>query len=281
MKKLLLISCSILLVACSASPTKDSLGSGNRPVATTTVSPSARASLEVSDAATCQTLFGTDGGLVSASGQFLADITDLDDAAAADAVAVADALNGVADTSSEQFRDLLTVMQEPFRDLAKAHENGGDKFELDPSRFKAAANEVIALCEPLLQDNTATSSGSESTSPSALQVSEETTCIQLSGSDHDGPFFKAVTFVTELDGTSDMTTAVDRARALNEELRGIARFAQNDMALLLDEFLVPLNDIIGLADGTQSDSDFDKNAWKAATTELVTICKPYDSGTGN
>jgi hypothetical protein len=245
------------------------------------VSPSTRASLEVSDGATCQTLFGTDGGLVSESGQFLTDITGLDDAAAADAVALADALNGVAHTSSKQFRDLLTVMQEPFRDLAEAHENGGDKFDLDPSRFKAAANEVIALCEPLLQDNTATSSGPEGASPSAFQVSQETTCTQLSGPAHDGPFFEAVTFVSELNGTSDKTTAVDRARSLNKELRGIAQYAQDDMALLLDEFLVPLDDIIGLADGTQGDSNFDNNAWKAATTELVTICQPYDSGAGS
>ncbi len=42
-------------------------------------------------------------------------------------------------------------MQEPFRDLAAAYKNG-DEFSLDASRFKAAGEEVIGLCEPLLQN---------------------------------------------------------------------------------------------------------------------------------
>lgn len=277
MKKPALILLSLLLVGCSASP-NESTGSDTQPSPTATVSPSSRPTFEVSDAATCQTLLGTDGGLVAESGQFLTDITELDDQSAAEAIVLADALQGVADTTSEQFRNLLTVMQEPFRDLVEASESGDAEFDLEPSRFKAAANEVIALCEPLLEADASTSSGFESSPPSALKVSEETTCTQLAGVNQDGPLFETATFMAELDGSSDITATVDRARVLSEDLRGIAQFAQDDMALLLDEFVLPLDEIIGLADGTQSEVTYDINAWKAAGTELVTICESYDSG---
>lgn len=114
----------------------------------------------MSDAATCQTLIGSDGGLVSKSAQFLAEISDMDGVKADEAMSLAEALKGVADTSSEQLRALLTVMQEPFRDLADAYHKGED-FNLKASRFKAAGNEVVVLCEPALQESIAPEAGAE------------------------------------------------------------------------------------------------------------------------
>lgn len=109
----------------------------------------ARAELTVSDEASCQTLLGDDGGLVSDSGRFLTDVKDLSDSSAKEAEGIATALDGVAKTAGDELEKLLVVMQEPFKDLADAHKNG-TSFQLDPARFKAAANEVITICDEAL-----------------------------------------------------------------------------------------------------------------------------------
>lgn len=162
MRKLALIVCTLFLAGCASSPAQESSGgvseSATDPAPSSTGSPSVRADLEVSDAATCQTLIGTDGGLVSETGQFLIDVSELSDTTVSDATALADALDGVSQTASEKFRNLLTIMQEPFRDLEGAYKNG-ETFTLKPSRFKAAGNEVIALCEPLLASSSGNSLG--------------------------------------------------------------------------------------------------------------------------
>jgi hypothetical protein len=170
MKRIALMACSLLLVGC-AGPSNE--GSSETPDQSSAAA-STRAALEVSDAATCQTLIGTDGGLVSETGQFLIDVKDLSDTTAADASSLADALQGVGETSSERFRSLLTVMQEPFRDLVTAHENG-DEFSLDASRFKAAGNEVIALCEPLMEAGAAEKTPQQAQAAPSSTASRSTT----------------------------------------------------------------------------------------------------------
>lgn len=112
-------------------------------------------------------------------------------------------------------------------------------------------------------------------------MSEETTCTQLLGPDSDGPLFGTISLVTELSEESDGAAVLDNARLIEEEVSGIAEHASDDMAPLLAELSAPLDDIIGLADGTQASSDFDMTAWKAAATELLTVCGPYDSGSGS
>lgn len=170
MRKIALIACTVLLVGC-AGPSAD--GASDNDDQSTATSPT-RAALEVSDAATCQTLIGTDGGLVSESGQFLINVNELSDTTAAEASALAKALQGVAETSSEQFQNLLTIMQEPFRDLVTAHEDG-EQFSLDPSRYKAAGNEVIVLCEPLMEESTAEETPEQSQAAPSIVAPKSTT----------------------------------------------------------------------------------------------------------
>lgn len=135
---LVMLAGTLLLSGCGQTTSSES-----QPTST---GASTRTAITVSQAATCQTLLGSDGGLISESGTFLTDVSELSNESAAQAGDIADALEGVAETSGAEIRDLLRVMEEPFRDLVEAHESGSS-FELEPSRFKAAANEVIALCE--------------------------------------------------------------------------------------------------------------------------------------
>lgn len=96
--------------------------------------------------ASCKTLVGSDGGLVSETAQFLTDVDGLSDSNASKAGSLAAELHTVAGTSDDHLRKLLVVMQEPLRELVTAHKTK-KSFRLDPARFKAAANEVISICE--------------------------------------------------------------------------------------------------------------------------------------
>lgn len=136
MKRTALIACALLLVGCSAPATDGATSS-----ASSTPPP------ESADTAPCRALIGDDGGLVSESARFLSDVSELDDATATEAAALAENLEGVGETSSEELRDLLTTMQQPFREMQRAYA-AGQRFSLDPAGYKAAANEVIARCEP-------------------------------------------------------------------------------------------------------------------------------------
>ncbi len=95
------------------------------------------------------------------------------------------------------------------------------------------------------------------------------------------PLFKAISFVPEPDATADQATPVENAQILNEAVGGIAEHASEEMANLLREFASPMEDIIGLKDGTRTSAEFDVDDWKAAGTELVTICGPYMGGSGS
>ena len=139
MKRTALIACALLLVGCSAPAT--GADAPTAPPSSSALPPDAV------DAAPCRALIGDDGGLVSESARFLSDVSELDDATATEAAALAGNLEGVGETSSEDLRELLTTMQEPFREMQRAYV-AGRRFSLDPAGYKAAANEVIALCEP-------------------------------------------------------------------------------------------------------------------------------------
>ncbi|KNC19761.1 hypothetical protein AC792_05255 [Arthrobacter sp. RIT-PI-e] len=139
MKRTALIVCTLLLVGCS-SPAPEAAAPGAPPS-------SAAPAADTADAAPCRALIGDDGGLVSESARFLSGVSELDDTTATEAAALAGNLEGVGETSSEDLRELLTVMQEPFREMQRAYA-AGRRFSLDPDGYKAAANEVIALCEP-------------------------------------------------------------------------------------------------------------------------------------
>ncbi|WP_217432829.1 hypothetical protein, partial [Pseudarthrobacter oxydans] len=119
------------------------------------------------------------------------------------------------------------------------------------------------------------------TSKAVFQVSEKTACTQLLGTDSDGPLFGVVSLVTELDSESDGAAVVEKARLLDEEVSGIGEHAPDNLVPLLAALSGPMDDIIGLADGTQTSSDLNLPAWKAAATELLTLCGPYDRGPGS
>lgn len=259
MKKIALFTCVVLLTGCTATAPDSADEGGNQPT-TTSTSSSSRAAFEVSDAATCQTLIGTDGGLVSESGQFLTDVSELSDATAAEAVALADALKGVADTASEQFRDLLAVMQEPFRDLIDAHENG-DTFSLDPSRFKAAGNEVIAICDPLMQESAATDTGAK------VEVPVLDSCLALFGSGKVA--LDAEEFLSNVKSL-DAETARE-ASILDARLGEVALTAEPELADPIEDMQVIFQDFVqGWEDS--SEWSLDTEGYDAVVDQIKPIC---------
>ncbi|WP_146070774.1 hypothetical protein [Arthrobacter sp. B1805] len=149
MKKLSFVACALLLTGCTTTSSDGAVEGGNQSEVASPTSAAPRTAVEEADAATCQTLIGADGGLISDSAEFLTNVSEMNAATATEAARLAGTLEGVADTSSARFRNLLTVMQEPFHDLEAAYENGR-RFSLNPDRFKSASKEVIALCEPLM-----------------------------------------------------------------------------------------------------------------------------------
>jgi hypothetical protein len=257
MKKIALIACSLLLVGCAGPSAEESSETASEPTATSTT----RAALEVSDAATCQTLIGSDGGLVSESGQFLIDVDELSDATAEDAAALADALEGVAATSSEQFRSLLTVMQEPFRDLVTAHEEG-DQFSLDASRFKASGNEVIALCEPLME-----ASSADADADVVGKVPLVDTCLALFGSNQVA--IDAQEFLSNVKSL-DAETARE-ASLIHGRLEEVALTARPELVDPIRDLQVIFQDFIqGWEDS--SDWSLDTEGFDAVVAEIGPLC---------
>lgn len=165
MKEPLCIFVVLLLVGCTSAeepsppPTQSS---------TPSVSPSSsesqtvRPALSVSDPATCQTLFGSEDNIVSDAASFLTDLDNVDEGTVDEAELIEISLSSIASSASEDLSDLINVMNEPFTDLLQAVNDGEADYHFDANRFKAAANEVIRICDPLLESDPGSSpEGSE------------------------------------------------------------------------------------------------------------------------
>lgn len=263
MKNTVLLVCLFLIAGCAAPPQDSSSEEGkNSPPASQT-----RAAIEVSEDASCNTLLGNDGGLISQSAAFLRDVTGLDDEVAAEANDIAVALDGVSQTASPRLEELLTVMQEPFQDLIAAN-SSGEMFSFDPSRFKASGNEVIAICDVVLGDSGASADGPDAAS---FKVSTEATCQLLLGVNDDGPLIKSVTFIVDMvNGKKELTAAdVETSRDLSRQLNEIMETADETIRPYIEESVKPL-DMLAAKDSTGIKVDM--STYKAANVELLTLC---------
>lgn len=126
---------------------------GETPRATTSVSKTATQSPKnLSNAETCQKLLGSDGGVISKAARFLTEVTELSDSTANEATELSESLYVILETARTNLQEPLYQMRIPLNDIADANEVGRP-FTLDADRFKAAANEILAIC-----DETATAS---------------------------------------------------------------------------------------------------------------------------
>ncbi|MGP9651527.1 Ltp family lipoprotein [Glutamicibacter sp. AOP38-B1-38] len=178
MKKSIAFLGILLLAGCSA-PTGQNENASSPPS-----SPShevtAKVSIAVSDDATCQTLLGGVDNQISEAAIFLTEFDAIDDEAFSKAKDIAEGLSVVAESASPDLADLLSVMQEPFEEMVTAVENGDAQFQFKAERFKTSANEVLHICEPLVENvetaNPETSDSEDlapSSAPSVESYTEE------------------------------------------------------------------------------------------------------------
>ncbi|MHA7158667.1 Ltp family lipoprotein [Glutamicibacter endophyticus] len=132
--------------------------------------------LKVSDKTSCQTLLGSQDNQIVEAADFLTKLEDFDDESYSKAVSIEEGLKIVADSSSAEISELLMVMREPFQQLSDAAETGKSSVDLKAERFKLAATELVALCEPLIEVDSAIESAVASEEPSGTEVaaSEDT-----------------------------------------------------------------------------------------------------------
>lgn len=156
LKKLSVLAvCLFVLSGCGSSagggaqPSSDGASSPSQEVTASPEVTEVTQVLTVSDQATCQTLVGSDGGLVVKSGLFLGGLTELSDSNAAQAQGIADELDAAAQTASDKLKSLLIVMEEPLKAYIAANTTGKG-YTTDVSRFKVAANEAVDICSKLV-----------------------------------------------------------------------------------------------------------------------------------
>ncbi|MGJ9402426.1 hypothetical protein [Arthrobacter sp. KK5.5] len=132
-----------------------------------------------------------------------------------------------------------------------------------------------------------TASASPSASPSAsaidaeepaFRVSRQTTCTQLLGQNEGGPFYRTIDFVNEFQDIDDAT--ITKSRGLKDEVDSLALHAEEDLTPFLESFASPMTEMIEITEGGGTTYNFDATEFKAAGTELVNLCTPYFSGSG-
>lgn len=124
-----------MLSACSSSPTDE---------APPEASP-AGAPQPVSLDDSCALLIGDDGGLITASGNFLRDVDSLSDETAGKAQGFSDELGKVAETGVDELQAPLARMREPLDGIVEAARDGTG-FNMTLKDFADAGTEVIDLC---------------------------------------------------------------------------------------------------------------------------------------
>lgn len=124
-----------MLSACTSTPTAPA-----SPEAGLTSTPQ-HVSLDDS----CLVLIGDDGGLISASGNFLRDVDGLSEETAAQAQGFSDQLGKVAETGVDELREPLATMREPLDGIVEATKDGAG-FNMALSDFADAGTQVIDLC---------------------------------------------------------------------------------------------------------------------------------------
>lgn len=209
MKRYLVVAGTLLLVGCSSpevastNPPQASSPTPSQSAVDSTQSPSLAPVLKVSDEATCQTVLGGDDNQVLVAAEFLGELGDFDAQAYDEAQDIVEGLDTVAQSASSEIATLLQTMQEPFQELIEAADNGTTQVEFRAERFKIAANELLSVCEPLIDDATSLQPISES-APSAevdAPTSSEEVAEPLTTDAADDP----------ADGTTSQMNALETA----------------------------------------------------------------------
>jgi hypothetical protein len=134
MKRPLTIMTASLLVLTACSAPEENV----EKTETSTTSQGAQVAVSVS----CETLIGSDGGLVSRAAAFLRDVQNLTPETRREAQEISEKLGEVASTAKTELKEPLAGMQKPLDGIAKS----GEGFTLEPAEFKAAGNSVIDIC---------------------------------------------------------------------------------------------------------------------------------------
>ncbi|MDM7991436.1 hypothetical protein [Arthrobacter sp. zg-Y877] len=123
---------------------------------------------------------------------------------------------------------------------------------------------------------TGTATGKPSASAETVaQDSDEETCRKLLGTEGNGPLREAASLVKIGGGTSGFEGTVETARALHEEIQGVAQDASPEMEPLLEELSSPMENTIKIAENPGSPWTFNADTWRTTVAELETSCAPY------
>ncbi len=76
-------------------------------------------------------------------------------------------------------------------------------------------------------------------------------------------------------GTSRFEGSVETARALHQEIQGLAKDAPEQMLPQLKELSSPVENTLVIADSPGSAWTFNPGTWTRAAAELETGCAPY------
>lgn len=120
----------------------------------------------------------------------------------------------------------------------------------------------------------ATAKPSATPAPSA-QDSIEESCGKLLGTDGKGALSQAGYVVRISGGTYSFQGPAESARALNEQLRFIARTTPEEMDAQLNVLLSSMGKAIQMIENPGPGSAFDMFAWQDAIADLQGTCAPY------
>lgn len=115
------------------------------------------------------------------------------------------------------------------------------------------------------------------TAETVAQDTEEAACLKLLETDAKGPLYNAIHRMQFVYGTYSFLGTADDARALQEELQGIADTAPHTMALLLEGLISPMEDFVAKADNPDPGWNFNVDIWKGAVSGLLSLCAPYEN----
>lgn len=116
------------------------------------------------------------------------------------------------------------------------------------------------------------------TTATAVEDTEEQTCLKLLGTDGQGPLHQVISVVRIGDGTSGVEMSAEDARPLHEEVLAIAKDAPADLGPLLRELSSATGNVILQAEKPGRAWTFNADTWTAAATELEERCAPYGAG---
>ena len=108
----------------------------------------------------------------------------------------------------------------------------------------------------------------ESSYANVVGDTEEQTCVELLGTDGQGPLTQMISAVKTGDGTSGVDMSPEDARPLHNEVLAIAKAAPADISLLVKHFSSPTENVLRKAENPDASWSLNVDTWTAAANEL-------------